>query len=332
MLKGLLSVVGIAILTLLPVGAFADCKGHFVNPITDVCWECLMPISIGNVPVVSGGAADTKNPASPIEVCKMPVGYRVGLNIGFWEPFALADVTPTPYCLVNLGGIKMSITHVGVGGKKEHTPESSSSFYYVHWYKYPLVYWLQLITSTACMQTGEFDIGYLTELDPTWDDSQLAYILNPEAVLFSSKVAQAACAADAVAANTHLPLDKLFWCAGTQGGMYPLDGHVLVEKSPIQAALLLSERLDYKMHREGMVWDSIGDSGHVIDGPICHQYLTPILPKSRYRYQMTNTVAAANGCYPFGHAAATWEAGHNYPSEGNQFGFLIWKKRNCTFL
>ncbi len=310
----------------------AGCKGHFVNPITDICWECLLPISIGKVPVVPSSKSDTTNPSSPIEVCPMSVGYRVGLNIGFWEPFALTDVTPTPYCLVNLGGVKLSISHVGQGGKEVGNPDSTSSFYYVHWYKYPLVYWLQLLTSTACMQTGEFDIGYLTELDPTWNDSQLTFVLNPEAVLFSSKVAQAACAADAIASTTHLPINKLFWCAGSQGGMYPLNGHVFDEKSPVQAALLLSERLDYKLHREALVWDSVGDSGNIINGPICHEHLTPILPKSRYRYQMTNTVAAARDCYPFGHAVATWEAGHNYPSEGNQFGFLIWKKRNCTFL
>ena len=82
----------------------ADCEGHFVNPFTDVCWDCLFPITIGNINVVSGDYPDTDNPSLPVEVCKInvPPYMRIGLNIGFWEPFALADVTPTPYCMVNL--------------------------------------------------------------------------------------------------------------------------------------------------------------------------------------------------------------------------------------
>jgi len=228
--------------------------------------------------------------------------------------------------------LKLDIGDSGLGGKQMMRPDSSGSFYYVHWYKYPLIYWLQIITSLACMQTGEFDIAYLTELDPTWNDDELSFVLNPEAVLFGNQAAQTACAADATSAQVGLPLDKLFWCAGSQGSLYPLDGTVADEKSPISAAVLLTERMDFKMHREGLVWESSPDSGDVINGPICHEYLSPIMPKSRYRYQMTNVIPDAEECFPFGHLVATWEEGHDTPSEGNQFGFLIWKKRNCTFL
>ncbi|MFS1497143.1 TraU family protein [Vibrio lentus] len=27
----------------------------------------------------------------------------MGLNIGYWEPYALTDVTRVPYCMVNMG-------------------------------------------------------------------------------------------------------------------------------------------------------------------------------------------------------------------------------------
>lgn len=312
--------------------ASANCSGHFVNPITDICWDCLFPISIGNIKVIPGSRPDTDNPSSPLEICKMPIGWRVGLNIGYWEPVALTDITPTPYCMVNLGGFTLNIGNSGRGGKDQRDPAASGSFYYAHWYKYPLIYWLQIIISEACMQKSEFDIAYLTELDPMWNDDELSFVINPEAVLFGNEIAQAACAIDALKAQTSLPEDKLFWCAGTQGGMYPLDGTVFDEKGAIQSAVLLSERMDFKMHREGLLWDSVGDSGSIIDGPICHTYPTPIMPKSRYRYQMTNAVSAAGDCYQFGHDVIDWEAGHNYPTEGNHFGFLIWQKRNCTFL
>ena len=48
---------------------------------------------------------------------------------------------------------------------------------------------------------GSFDLAYLTEVDPLWNDDELTLILNPDAVLFANPVAIAACAADCVAAR-----------------------------------------------------------------------------------------------------------------------------------
>ena len=314
--------------------ARANCEGNFVNPITDICWDCLFPISIGNANIVSGDCPDTENPSIPIGICKVngPPYTRIGLNIGFWEPFALTDVTPVPYCMVNLGGFTIDMGNAGHGGKQVRDPSDSAAFYYVHWYKYPLLLWLNIITSMGCMHGGDFDIAYLTELDPTWNDDELGFVLNPEAILFGNQVAQAACAADAAKAQIGLPIDKLFWCIGTQGGIYPLTGRVFDEKGPIHAALLLSERMDFKLHRQMLIEDSSPDAGGGFDGPICTQHLAPIMPKSRYRYQMTNTVPTADKCYQFGHDVISWEAGKIQPSSGDCFGFMLYKKRNCTFL
>ena len=326
------SLLAIVVSVFMLVGnARADglCTGHFVNPITDICWKCLFPITIGGADVVPGDMPDTSNPSSPIQICPLPIGWRVGLAIGFWEPFAIADVTRQPYCMVNMGGIQLNLgTGNGVGGKQNSfQDEAKGSFYYVHWYKYPLIYWLNLLTSVGCMQTGDFDIAYLTELDPTWNDDELAFVLNPEATLFGNPVTQAACAADSASALVNRPLDELFWCMGSQGSSYPLTGHVADEKSPIQAATLEVERMDFKLHREGLIWDTVG-----ADNAVCNQYASAILPKSRYRYQMVNTVPDAAQCHAFGQSVLTWETGHNYPTEGDNFGFLIWKKRNCVFL
>ncbi len=318
--------------------AKANCEKHFVNIIEDICWDCIFPITIGNINIISSDYPDTDNPKVLFESCKIGGSFvpRVGLNIGFWEPFAMTDVTPDPYCMVNLG-FSMDVGNAGRGGKQARDPVDSGAFYYVHWYKFPLIFLLNLITSIGCMQDGDFDIAYLTELDPTWNDDEVAFVLNPEATLFGNPIAQAACAADAVKAQIGLPIDQLFWCIGTQGGMYPLTGRVFDEKGSIHAALLLSERMDFKMHRQMLIEDSSPDPGKNIgvmgfDGPICTQHFAPIMPKSRYRYQMVNMASAADKCYQFGHDVIPWESGKNTPSSGNCFGFLISKKRNCTFL
>lgn len=312
-----------------------ECKGHFVNPVTDIDWDGIFPITIGRVPLATGDAPDTTNPATPLCACKVPppVFQRLGVTIGFWEPFALVDVTRDPYCMVNMG-IKLSVKHQGIGGSEMPAADGRGAFYYVHWYKYPVVYWLQIITSIACVQAGEFDLAYMTELDPTWNDDELGFVLNPEATLFSNPITQMACAADALktSVDSQLGIDALFWCMGSQGSIYPLTGNTPFQTSPIEAATLMAERMDFKMHRELLVWDTTGAWGNTFDGPICHQYPTPIMPKSRYRYQLVNTIPDATQCHPFGHLVSTWETGHVDPAAGDNFGFLIFKKRNCCFL
>lgn len=62
-----LTVLGLMLLCLSGTAraASAECEGNFVNPITDICWECIFPVTIGNVPVVNGSQPDT-----PILPCR----------------------------------------------------------------------------------------------------------------------------------------------------------------------------------------------------------------------------------------------------------------------
>ena len=133
-----------ALLALFATPARADsgpgrCTGHFVNPITDVCWSCLFPLSVGglNIWPSVAGRPDTENPPLPVCAC----GLRLGISMGFWEPVRLADVSMKPWCFVNLGGMKLDPgfdigfkTIAGpsaIGGKAQNT-----SGWHVHWYAY----------------------------------------------------------------------------------------------------------------------------------------------------------------------------------------------------
>lgn len=309
---------------------YAKCNGSFINPITDVCWSCLFPMSIGSMEPFKGDVPDSENPSSPICSCVAPppVYRRYGISVGYWEPIALVDVTRHPGCMVNLGGIELPLGSETSAGYNETANSSrNSSFYYVHWYIYPLIYWLSILTDFACLDKADFDVAYLTELDPTWDDDEMALFINPEVILFSNPIAQLACAADAISALAGLPIDTLFWCAGSHGSMYPLDGHVQEHVGGVAASTLLAERMTYKMHREGLLWDSIGKNGE----SLCRQHPAPIIPKSRYRYQMVNPLptTGSKGCFPFGRTTAIWGAGKEFPYKGEDFGYLIWRKRNC---
>jgi conjugal transfer pilus assembly protein TraU len=297
-----------------------QCTGRFVNPITDVCWECLFPISIGGVEISQGIAPDAGNSGSPICMCGVPVP-RIGVSTGFWEPVRLVDVTKEPFCFPTLGGMQMGMGMDLGRGSSPGSNNNGTAFWHIHYYVYPLVYWLELITDFACMEMDSFDIAYMTELDPLWGDDSLTFLLNPEAVLFSNPIAQAACSADCIKSSIGTPFDELFWCAGCQGSMYPLDGHIQGHVGSIQSALLATERFIYKMHREGLAFGTIGSEA------LCQKYPMPVMKKSQYRSQLI--VPVPSDCYQFGKTTTLYEAGKEIPITGEDFGFLIWRKRNC---
>ncbi|WP_187470361.1 TraU family protein, partial [Escherichia coli] len=99
------------------------------------------------------------------------------------------------------------------------------------------------------------------------------------------------------------------------------------EFSPQQSSVLLSERMAFKLHRQGMILNSIGE-----DQKICREYYSPIMPKDRFRYQMVNMHPDTKACHPFGRTVMAWEAGHASPNTKKNYGYLIWRKRNCVFL
>ena len=306
------------------------CTGKFVNPITDICWSCLFPISIGGLKIWPSSRPDTGNPALPVCLC----GLRPGIAMGFWEPVRLADVSMKPWCFVNLGGMKLD-PGFDIGFKSMAGPSAVggatqyNSQWHVHWYAYPLIYWMEIVADFLCLESGSIDILYITEIDPLWQDSELTAIINPEAVLFANPLALAACAVDCVAATAKLPTDELFWCAGCQGTMYPLNGNVSATIGHVQASRLALARFSYKLHRELVSWGTMGSKG------LCGKYLMPVMRKQQYRFQATNPNPQTKGryaCAPIGASTTFMSAGQVYPAIGEDMGYLVWRKRNCCAL
>src|SRR3546814_7084332 len=140
---------------------------------------------------------DPDNPDLPVCLC----GLRPGIAIGFWVPWPRADFSIKPWCFVNLGGMKLD-PGFDIGFRSISGPSAvggASQYYsswHVHWYAYPLIYWMEIVADFLCLEPGSIDILYISEIDPLWQDSELTAIINPEAVLFANPLALAACAAD----------------------------------------------------------------------------------------------------------------------------------------
>lgn len=311
--------------------AQAECVGRFLNPISDICWRCIFPLKIASITVVSGDVSDPDEGQQPI-ICwckRPPIPYDIpGIPISYWEPARLVDVTRTPYCFINLGGVQLMETGVIDRG---HTSDDDGdgqkrSFYNVHWYIYPILFILEVLTDFICIESGSIDVGYITEIDPFWNDDEKNAILNPEAILFGNPIAQAACVADCVSSSLDFPLDILFWCNGCQGSIYPFTGTVNDHSGGVQASLLVMGRFMAKLHREGFLKGYIGIQG------LCDKYPMPIIKKSQYRTQMTYPIPQTDKCQAFGSTEMFWQPGHEYPYQGEDFGYLIWRKRDCCLL
>ena len=309
-----------------PTGG-ATCHGRFANPITDICWSCLFPLTIGGIGIVSDGQPDIGNPSSPVCYCNNPP--RLGISIGFWEPVRMVDVTRTPFCMVGLGGLSLD-PGIGAprGAQVGHDSQTRNSFYQVHWYANPILAWLEVLLDFPCLEQGSLDLAYLTEVDPLWSDDELSAILNPEAVLFANPVAKAACAADCVAASAGFPVASLFWCAGCQGSIYPMTGHVTTHIGGVQASVLLTQRMTAKMHRQLTTFATAGSRG------LCGPYPLPIFDKTHYKLQMTYPVPATakvggQCCQPYGRTTMIWGSGKSFPVSGEDFSYQIFRKRNC---
>lgn len=303
------------------------CQGEFANPITDICWSCMFPMTIGGTPIMTMDQEDNDNPGDFLCTCYNPL--RVGIATGFWEPARRVDVTRSPYCFVSLGGVSLDPgIRAPEGEVRVQADLTKQSSYQVHWYADPLLYWLEVVLDNPCLETGSFDIAYITEVDPTWNDDELTMLLNPETFLFGNPIAQAACAGDCVLASAGFGSDALFWCAGCNGSIYPFNGHVQAHVSHVQASSLLVQRMTAKMHRELVTWGTAGSDG------LCGVYPQPVMRKNQYKYQMLYPVAQTskiNGkcCQPYGRTTAIWGAGKSYPYKGEDFAYEIFRKKNC---
>lgn len=303
------------------------CVGKFANPVTDICWSCLFPISLGGKQIMSFNQEDTENPGNFICVCKEPI--RIGIKTGFWEPVRRVDVTRTPYCFVSLGGVKLDPgIRAPEGEIRLQQDNTRQSNYQVHWYTDPILYWLEVLFDNPCLEKGAFDVAYITEVDPLWNDDELTMLLNPETFLFGNPIAQAACAGDCVMAQFGFGSNTLFWCAGCNGSIYPLNGHVQAHVSHVQASSLLVQRMTAKLHREGLMWASSGEEG------LCGVYLEPVMDKTKYKYHMLYPIPQTKKinnrcCQPFGRSTAIWGAGRSYPYEGEDFAYMVFRKKNC---
>lgn len=319
-------------LCLAATDAAAVCNKKFLNPISEICWDCIFPISVGGLSLTLGGSKrpDTKNQSSPLCLCA-GVPPRPGLSIGFWEPARLVDVANQAGCFVNMGfDMDFGLLSLGKSSPTHQNGTSTGSRWQSHYYFYPLISWLGIVIDGLCLQSAQFDVAYISEIDPLWQDAELNNLINPEAILFANPIAQAACSADCVKASSGgLPFDKLFWCSGCGGSIYPIQGDVAADVGGVMASQVVATKMVARMHRLLIARQTASSSA------LCQPKAQPVIKKSQYRMQITRPVPKTSGrygCGPIGFSPQYIDRLREFPFRGESFGWLFWRKRNCCAL
>lgn len=285
----------------------------------------VFPIRIGGVTMnFFPGTEDLDTVSSvPVCFCMTPVP-RFGIKVSLWEPLAIVEPTAVPFCSPILGqGLPISF---GPGGQsfgaldKDNTKHLNTV--QAHYVKYPVFLLLNLLMDFVCLDAGSgLDYAYITELDPLWQNDIWAAIIGPEAFLVANPIAQMVCMVDAVSAIAGFPLDPLWWCLGSWSSTFPMtENHSGTTFPEAQAAI--TARVIMKLHRQLILWGSIGEAG------LCQTFPMPIMRKSQY---------GIFPVYPFpwpfripiGRTGIIWEVGEENPANQHVGAWMVYRKRDC---
>lgn len=324
-----------ALLTLAAGSAHAlvgvTCNGKFFNPITDTDWNNIFPITIAGAMISNAGntPAPLMQTMPPVCVCPTIFGIPfVGIGITYWQPLYLSEVERRPGCLSSLGGIKVltgPFEMLGSNQTRNHQNKAmATNRMQVHWYQYPLFSILELFKTLGCKSTSGFDLAYMTEIDPMWQDDTWSAVFAPESALFSNPVANAACAVDSVASSSGFPMDPLFWCAGSWGNVYPLSGNSNHSGDPFTMNAQIQAKFIARNARLGLNWQTIGPTA------VCSSHPNPVWIKSQYRYNQVAPLPRK------GKAVSTGDYGRffqgppvtNAPTQEHTVN-LIWQGQQC---
>ncbi len=320
-------VLFICFILLLAVPSYAgpDCKASFINPITDIRWDAMFPVEIAGVEVK--GPSNLPNPdkvGSVICMCRKGNRVVIGVTVSYWNPTRIVETTKTPWCFPTLGGLQIQSsklgTKYGTVDTRQPNPYTKQN---AHWYVFNVWQILDLFVDIPCVPVEGFDLAYITEIDPMWNNDLVGFLLNPEALLFGNPVAQLACIADSVSATVWKPLDPLFWCMGAWGSSYPLTG-AIHESNYIKANAGLAARMIYKLNRELLHWDTAVDK--------CGAVITPIWIKSHYKMHMIKPVRSEPMF--IGRPSLLWEHVKNPPfgtgkNAPDNFSWMVFQRVKC---
>lgn len=289
----------------------------------------MFPIRVSGVQLTSG---DAPKDAATQSLCMCSDNNGVGhpgIVTSMYEPARLIELVRKPGCSAALGGATLNInnsTTYGTAGPGDLSAEKSG-FYNYHYYSLPLLDILELYMPKDCSVDGysDFDVMYMSELDPTWSNDELAFFVNSEAAMTANPIAIAACAGEAATMTVGQPVDSLWWCAGSWGGIYPFSG-TTGTRDFARGTGLLSARAIAAQHRRGLAHLTMGNEA------LCRGKIFPTIPKQQYKFSMFFPVPEVQQGHMLGKHPWQWNNGpgsRTFPGTGEDALYIVYRWRDC---
>ncbi|MCY3974444.1 MAG: TraU family protein [Simkaniaceae bacterium] len=311
-----------ALFFLLPALNFAT----IFNPVTDICWRCLFPLKVSGQNVTPSHTDAIGGKAKIFCHCK---GGVVGLPVSYFAPAKICEVTVTPYRLVafdiNLSGKGMT--------KRGYVKATGSGHFesvrHVHLYEYPVLALFDCAEAFLCAgekaTTADITLSYMSEFDPFWLKDSWNNVLYPHGLIYGSALAQATCISDCIATTANKPIDKLSFCAGCQGSLFPYGGFIPYATGAVQASSLLVHRVLAKLHYLQLLRS-------YPKGKYCKKKKSTFPPKSSYKMQIAKPVKQSTSteqCPFLGASEVKWGVRKTYPGKGEEFVYVIFARHAC---
>ncbi|WP_028114988.1 TraU family protein [Ferrimonas kyonanensis] len=307
----------------------------FSRLFNQICWSCFLPVQFmgigGDRPA---GAASSQ----PFCACRDALGVpEYGFQAGYWAPVRLIETPSIPWCSPSLGGIKLQDDLFSLGlpmdtkDSDQDTAATLARMQY-HYFAMPLFAMLEILYLSECSDGyTDFDLMYLSEVDPLWNNDLTAILLNPEAIIFSSPLTRLWCIGDCLMVSTGNGTEETYGCAGCDGHLYPMTGNVNESDDPVRVSSLIAQRAIAGLHRRGVAHKTIGDDA------MCEAEFWPTLPRSQYKFSMLYPVPEAavspgrDCCHSPGESVHLWStaAGGRSRPGMEDYVHMVWRYRDC---
>jgi conjugal transfer pilus assembly protein TraU len=201
--------------------------------------------------------------------------------------------------------------------------QAAHAMYNVHTYKFPGAALLNMVMDMVCAPKGSFDMDavWFSEIDPTWQDEQLALYTAPETNLFANLYTHATCILDGVATTVRKPILGFWWCAGTWGPLYPQASRQQ-HSGEFDAQMLSAMKLIAHLHRFGMLTLKYGDLA------VCKEIPWFVAPHEQYQFQNFWPMPVDDAKWP-GTSFWLWGLGRTEPVAGEDRVMLEWDYHEC---
>lgn len=311
------------------------CPKDIINPASDVNWNNALPITIGGVNTQHIAGKAPRQPSdfkikAVCDTCKLLP--PIGLGITYWQPSYVAEVQNKAGCFPTLLGAEVSVPNIAApvtdsNGPSEANDVGSPRQMHVHLIKYPLFALMDFFNALACNDSSSaIAIAGFTEIEPFWKDDMWSSIIMPESLLYANPISILACSADAVASNVNFPIDRMNWCVGSQGILYPTSGRTNGDNSLSYAEenVLIMAKYMQVQARQFRLPVTTGSEAK------CGPTFTPNLKRSQYRIDPLKPVASKKSGIKFGQAGSTWGLTPPlHPGKRYDNAFLLWQGYQC---